>query len=52
MPKANAAPSVLVKIAVWVMNPGPMAEVAIRNTAAVSEARRETMIQSGCGTRP
>jgi hypothetical protein len=43
IPKANAAPSVLVKVAVWVMKPGPMAEVAIRKTAAINEARRDPM---------
>ena len=31
--KANAAPSSAVKAVVWVMKPGPMAEVAIRNMA-------------------
>ena len=33
MAKANAAPSATVKFVVWVMNPGPMAEVAMRNMA-------------------
>lgn len=41
MPKAKAAPSLLVKVAVCVMKPGPMAEVAMRKMAAVSEARRD-----------
>lgn len=40
MPKAKAAPMVAVKVAVWVMKPGPMAEVAIRKTAASRELRR------------
>jgi hypothetical protein len=31
----------LVKVAVWVMKPGPIAEVAIKKMAAVSEARRD-----------
>jgi hypothetical protein len=31
--KANAAPSCTVKVVVWVMKPGPMAEVAMRNMA-------------------
>ena len=31
--KANAAPSWTVKVVVWVMKPGPMAEVAMRNIA-------------------
>jgi hypothetical protein len=29
-----------VNVAVWVMNPGPMAEVAIMKIAAIKEARR------------
>ena len=33
MAKAAAAPSFTVKVVVWVMNPGPIAEVAIRNIA-------------------
>ncbi len=33
MANANAAPSWAVKVAVWVMNPGPMAEVAMRKMA-------------------
>ena len=40
MPKANAAPSDTVNVAVWVMNPGPMAEVAIRKIAPSSEPFR------------
>ncbi len=40
MPKANAAPRVAVKVAVWVRKPGPMAEVAIMKIAAINEARR------------
>src|SRR3712207_7057169 len=31
--KANAAPSWTVNVVVWVMKPGPMAEVAMRNIA-------------------
>ncbi|GHC23961.1 hypothetical protein GCM10010082_15450 [Kushneria pakistanensis] len=41
MAKAKAAPIVAVKVAVWVMKPGPTAEVAIRKTAPISEARRD-----------
>jgi hypothetical protein len=55
IPKANAAPSVLVKVAVWVMKPGPMAEVAIRKTAAINEARRDPMrwsVSAGSKPRP
>ncbi len=33
-------PSVAVNVAVWVRNPGPMAEVAIMKIAAINEARR------------
>src|SRR3954454_13806841 len=33
MPNAKAAPNCTVKAVVWVMKPGPMAEVAIRNIA-------------------
>jgi hypothetical protein len=33
MAKANAAPSWTVNVVVWVMKPGPMAEVAMRNIA-------------------
>ncbi|MNT33106.1 hypothetical protein D3C72_1690180 [compost metagenome] len=40
MPKANAAPSVAVKVAVWVRKPGPMAEVAIMKIAAIKDERR------------
>ena len=40
MPKAKAAPMVAVNVAVWVMNPGPMADVAIRKMAATSDERR------------
>ncbi|BAP42971.1 hypothetical membrane protein [Pseudomonas sp. StFLB209] len=40
MPNANAAPRVAVKVAVWVRKPGPMAEVAIMNIAAISDERR------------
>ncbi|GAA1315301.1 hypothetical protein GCM10020360_18350 [Nonlabens tegetincola] len=39
MPKAKAAPSVAVKVAVWVMKPGPIAEVAIKKIAPSSDAR-------------
>jgi hypothetical protein len=39
--KAKAAPSLLVNVAVWVMKPGPMADVAIRKIAATSAARRD-----------
>src|SRR5688572_26469051 len=38
---ANAAPSCAVKVAVWVMKPGPMALVAIRNIAPSTALRRE-----------
>ena len=41
MPKAKAAPMVAVKVAVWVMKPGPMAEVAMRKMAAINDERRE-----------
>lgn len=41
MPKAKAAPSFVVKVAVWVMNPGPMADVAIRKMAAMIDERRD-----------
>ena len=41
MPKAKAAPSFVVKVAVWVMNPGPMADVAIRKMAAMIDDRRD-----------
>lgn len=37
--KANAAPIVAVKVAVWVMNPGPMALVAIRKMAPITALR-------------
>ncbi|GAC1038669.1 hypothetical protein thsps117_34270 [Pseudomonas sp. No.117] len=40
MPKAKAAPSLAVKVAVWVRKPGPMAEVAIRKMAAINDERR------------
>ena len=33
---AKAAPRETVKVVVWVMKPGPMAEVAIRNIAPIS----------------
>ncbi|GAB3021359.1 hypothetical protein GCM10011376_21830 [Nocardioides flavus (ex Wang et al. 2016)] len=36
---AKAAPRVMVKLAVWVMNPGPMALVAIRKTAPITAVR-------------
>jgi hypothetical protein len=36
---ANAAPSRAVNVVVWVMNPGPMAEVAIRNIAPSTAPR-------------
>ncbi|MFI6829093.1 hypothetical protein ACIBG5_18445 [Kribbella sp. NPDC050241] len=36
---ANAAPSDTVNSVVWVMNPGPIAEVAIRNIAPISVDR-------------
>ncbi|GEK67809.1 hypothetical protein PDE01_13290 [Paracoccus denitrificans] len=39
MAKAKAAPSFAVKVAVWVMKPGPMAEVAIRKIAAMKPPR-------------
>jgi hypothetical protein len=39
MAKANAAPSCTVNVVVWVMKPGPMAEVAIRNIAPISVDR-------------
>ena len=38
--KAKAAPSWAVKVVVWVMKPGPMALVAIRNMAPISAVRR------------
>ena len=38
--KANAEPSFAVKVAVWVMKPGPMAEVAMRKIAAIKAPRR------------
>ena len=41
MAKAKAEPSLVVKVAVYVMKPGPMAEVAIRKMAAVRDARRD-----------
>ena len=41
MPKANAGPSFVVKVAVCVMNPGPMADVAIRKMAAMIDERRD-----------
>ena len=41
MPNAKAAPMVAVTGAVWVMKPGPRAEVAIRKMAAISDERRE-----------
>jgi hypothetical protein len=44
MPKAKAAPSFVVKVAVWVMKPGPMAEVAIRKIAAISAERRDLTV--------
>ncbi|GAB3456355.1 hypothetical protein GCM10027519_12810 [Kineococcus endophyticus] len=37
--KANAAPSVAVKVAVWVMKPGPMADVAMRKIAPTTGPR-------------
>ena len=37
--KANAAPSWTVTVVVWVVKPGPMAEVAMRNTAPSSVER-------------
>ncbi len=49
MPKAKAAPICAVKVAVWVMKPGPMAEVAIRNTAAISEDRRAAAVSTRLG---
>ena len=39
MANANAAPSWAVKTVVWVMNPGPIALVAIRNMAPRSAPR-------------
>jgi hypothetical protein len=39
MAKANATPSSTVKAVVWVMNPGPIAEVAIRNIAPIRVER-------------
>ena len=38
--KAKAAPSWTVKAVVWVMNPGPMALVAMRNMAPSRADRR------------
>src|SRR5699024_10507199 len=38
---AKEAPSVWVKVAVWVMNPGPIAEVAIRKIAPSTAPRRD-----------
>ena len=37
--KVNAAPSWTVTVVVWVVKPGPMAEVAMRNTAPSSVER-------------
>ena len=42
---ANAAPSSTVKAVVWVMNPGPMAEVAIRKMAPMSVLRVLALIR-------
>jgi len=39
MAKAKAAPNFTVKVVVWVMNPGPMADVAMRNIAPSTVAR-------------
>ncbi|WP_244857604.1 hypothetical protein [Agromyces archimandritae] len=39
MAKANEAPIVAVNVAVWVMNPGPMALVAIRKIAPMTLLR-------------
>ncbi|BAB98400.1 hypothetical membrane protein [Corynebacterium glutamicum K051] len=40
---AKAAPSWLVKTAVWVRNPGPMAEVAMRKMAPIRALRPEAV---------
>ncbi len=37
--KANAAPICAVNVAVWVMNPGPIAEVAMRKIAPTMALR-------------
>ncbi|WP_231747759.1 hypothetical protein [Auraticoccus cholistanensis] len=50
--KANATPSWTVKAVVWVMNPGPMAEVAIRNMAPTSVDRVLARMVDGAGVAP
>lgn len=52
MPNAKAAPSCWVKVAVCVMKPGPMAEVAMRKSAPSrerlrAEANRLTLADGG-----
>ncbi|GAB2470865.1 hypothetical protein GCM10027063_09140 [Promicromonospora xylanilytica] len=54
MPKAKAAPSCCVNVAVCVMKPGPMAEVAIRNRAPSrdrlrTEANRLILVAGAAG---
>jgi len=44
---ANAAPRVAAKVVVWVMKPGPMALVAIRNIAPSSIRRRSLAVVPG-----
>jgi hypothetical protein len=47
---ANAAPSCTVNVVVWVMKPGPMAEVAIRNIAPIRVERVLEVNLDGDGT--
>ena len=47
--KAKAAPSSMVKVVVWVMNPGPMAEVAMRNIAPRMALRRPASLSPEAG---
>ncbi|GAB7192380.1 hypothetical protein NUM3379_30890 [Kineococcus sp. NUM-3379] len=49
MAKANAAPSWTVNVVVWVMKPGPMALVAMRNMAPSRAERPRLPVVAGAG---
>ncbi len=52
MANANAAPSSTVKAVVWVMKPGPIAEVAMRNIAPSSVERVLVAMREPGGDEP